>query len=218
MPTGLSVSVPCALHPVPRGSHETPLLPESAAALAAAPTLSPSLNSAAAQRRCPSSPPRPTASPNDFIWGTATAAYQVEGAVHEDGRGPSIWDTFSHTPGKTFQNQTADVADDFYHRYPQDIELMQRLGTQRLPLLHRVAAHFPAGHRHAQPQRHRLLQAPRRRPARRQHRALLHPLSLGSPPGSRGQRRLDRVAPPPRPSRTTSTTPSASSPTASATG
>ena len=102
---------------------------QSAAALAAAPALQSLLNSAAAQN-LPTLSAAPNRFPNDFIWGTATAAYQVEGAVHEDGRGPSVWDTFSHTPGKTFQGQTGDVADDFYHRYPQDIELMQRLGTK----------------------------------------------------------------------------------------
>ncbi len=102
---------------------------KSAAALAAAPaltTLSKPLN-AQAQSIITATP---HAFPQNFIWGTATASYQVEGAVHEDGRGPSIWDTFSHTPGKTFQNQTADVADDFYHRYKQDIALMQRLGVK----------------------------------------------------------------------------------------
>ena len=53
--------------------------------------------------------------PPNFIWGTATASYQVEGAVNEDGRGPSIWDTFSHTPGKVNSNSNGDVANDHYH-------------------------------------------------------------------------------------------------------
>jgi beta-glucosidase len=53
--------------------------------------------------------------PEIFLWGSATASYQVEGAVHEDGRGMTIWDTFSHTPGKTHNGDTGDVADDFYH-------------------------------------------------------------------------------------------------------
>jgi beta-glucosidase len=66
--------------------------------------------------------------PKGFLWGSATASYQVEGAVHEDGRGKSIWDTFSHTPGKTFNGETGDVADDSYHRYPEDIALMKSLG------------------------------------------------------------------------------------------
>lgn len=68
--------------------------------------------------------------PHGFLWGSATAAYQVEGAVHEDGRGPSIWDVFSHTPGKTYHGATGDVADDHYHRYREDILLMKNLGLK----------------------------------------------------------------------------------------
>jgi beta-glucosidase len=68
--------------------------------------------------------------PEGFLWGTATASYQVEGAVHEDGRGPSIWDTFSHTPGKVVQNATGDVANDHYHRYKGDVQLMKALGVK----------------------------------------------------------------------------------------
>jgi len=67
--------------------------------------------------------------PANFIWGTATSAYQIEGAVSEDGRGPSIWDTFSHTPGKTKGGDHGDVACDHYHRYPEDIALMKELGV-----------------------------------------------------------------------------------------
>jgi beta-glucosidase len=67
--------------------------------------------------------------PKGFLWGCATASYQVEGAVNEDGRGPSIWDTFSHTPGKTFQGDTGDVADDSYHRYKEDVALLKGLGV-----------------------------------------------------------------------------------------
>jgi len=68
--------------------------------------------------------------PDRFLWGTATASYQVEGAATEDGRGPSIWDTFSHTPGKVVNNATGDVADDHYHRYKQDVQLMKALGVK----------------------------------------------------------------------------------------
>lgn len=71
-----------------------------------------------------------TTFPDDFLWGTATAAYQIEGAVNEDGRTPSIWDTFSHTPGKTFNGDTGDIACDHYHRWESDIKLMQELGLQ----------------------------------------------------------------------------------------
>jgi beta-glucosidase len=68
--------------------------------------------------------------PAGFLWGSATASYQVEGAVKEDGRGPSIWDTFSHIPGKTHEGDTGDVADDYYHRYKEDIGLMKDLGLK----------------------------------------------------------------------------------------
>jgi beta-glucosidase len=68
--------------------------------------------------------------PKGFLWGSATASYQVEGAVKEDGRGPSIWDTFSHIPGKTNNGDTGDVADDHYHRYKEDIALMKALGLK----------------------------------------------------------------------------------------
>ena len=67
--------------------------------------------------------------PDGFAWGTATASYQIEGAVDEDGRSPSIWDTFSHTPGKVQDGDTGDVADDHYHRYEEDVELMADLGV-----------------------------------------------------------------------------------------
>jgi beta-glucosidase len=67
--------------------------------------------------------------PDGFLWGAATAAYQIEGAPDADGKGPSIWDTFSHTPGKTFHGDTGDVACDSYHRYPDDIEMLKRLGV-----------------------------------------------------------------------------------------
>lgn len=66
--------------------------------------------------------------PKDFVWGAATAAYQIEGAVDEDGRGPSIWDTFSHTPGKTHGGETGDVAADHYHHWQEDVALMAALG------------------------------------------------------------------------------------------
>ncbi len=68
--------------------------------------------------------------PDDFVWGVATAAYQIEGAVDEDGRAPSIWDTFSHTPGTTTNGDTGDVACDHYHRWQEDIRLMRNLGIQ----------------------------------------------------------------------------------------
>ncbi|WP_422734655.1 GH1 family beta-glucosidase [Micromonospora sp. WMMD558] len=68
--------------------------------------------------------------PEGFRWGAATAAYQIEGAVRDDGRGPSIWDTFSRTPGKVHQGHTGDVACDHYHRYADDVALMAELGLR----------------------------------------------------------------------------------------
>jgi beta-glucosidase len=66
--------------------------------------------------------------PPGFVWGTATASYQIEGAVAEDGRTPSIWDTFSRQPGKVLGGDTGDVADDHYHRYADDVAIMRELG------------------------------------------------------------------------------------------
>lgn len=68
--------------------------------------------------------------PDGFLWGAGTAAYQIEGAATADGRGPSIWDTFSHTPGKTVRGDTGDVAADHYHRLADDLDLMVALGLR----------------------------------------------------------------------------------------
>ncbi|WP_263118472.1 family 1 glycosylhydrolase [Cellulomonas sp. RIT-PI-Y] len=68
--------------------------------------------------------------PADFVWGSATAAYQIEGAATEGGRGPSIWDTFAAVPGAVLNGDTGLVADDHYHRVPEDIALMQQIGLE----------------------------------------------------------------------------------------
>ena len=67
--------------------------------------------------------------PKDFIWGTATSAYQIEGAWQEEGKGPSIWDVFSHIPGKIINNDTGDIACDHYHKLEEDIQLLKNLGV-----------------------------------------------------------------------------------------
>jgi beta-glucosidase len=67
--------------------------------------------------------------PAGFVWGVATSAYQIEGAVTEDGRAPSIWDTFSHTPGMVANDENGDLACDHYHRWPEDIAIMRELGV-----------------------------------------------------------------------------------------
>ncbi|GAA1931643.1 GH1 family beta-glucosidase [Streptomyces sodiiphilus] len=71
---------------------------------------------------------KPRVFPSDFVWGSATAAYQIEGGAREGGRTPSIWDTFSHTPGKVLAGDTGDVACDHYNRWQDDIDLMSELG------------------------------------------------------------------------------------------
>jgi len=68
--------------------------------------------------------------PSEFVWGTATSSYQIEGAVADDGRGPTIWDTFSHQPGNTLDNATGDVACDHYHRMKEDVELLKGLSVK----------------------------------------------------------------------------------------
>ncbi|WP_153446797.1 glycoside hydrolase family 1 protein [Vibrio algicola] len=65
---------------------------------------------------------------NNFLWGSASAAYQIEGGASLDGKGPSIWDTYSRIPGNTFKNTTGEVAIDFYHQFEQDIDLMKEMG------------------------------------------------------------------------------------------
>jgi beta-glucosidase len=67
--------------------------------------------------------------PKDFVWGVSSAAYQIEGAWNEDGKGPSIWDTFSHTPGRVANGDTGDVACDHYHRSAEDVDLLAGLGV-----------------------------------------------------------------------------------------
>lgn len=65
-----------------------------------------------------------------FLWGSASAAYQVEGAYDEDGKGPSIWDEFSEIPGKTYKNTNGKIAVDFYHRFKEDVALMKEMGLK----------------------------------------------------------------------------------------
>src|SRR5216117_3730033 len=83
--------------------------------------------------------------PKDFRWGCATAAYQVEGAVREEGRGPTNWDVFSHTPGKVFGNQNGDVATDSYHRYAEDTQLLKNLGVSTYRMSIAWSRIFPDG-------------------------------------------------------------------------
>src|SRR6186713_2874365 len=85
------------------------------------------------------SPGPPPRFPSGFVWGAATAAYQVEGAVSEDGRGESIWDRFAATPGKIRNGDSGRVACDSYHRYRDDVRLMHELGLDA----HRFSIAWP---------------------------------------------------------------------------
>ena len=94
--------------------------------------------------------------PDDFILGTATASYQVEGAGKEDGRTSCIWDDFAKVPGAVYNAQDGSVAADQYHRYKEDISLMSSLGFKYYRF-----SQGPAKRRHSrQFQRHRVLQKP----------------------------------------------------------
>lgn len=83
--------------------------------------------------------------PQDFLWGAATASYQIEGAWDEDGKGENIWDRFSHTPGKVENGDNGDVACDHYHRWREDIELMKELGLKAYRFSISWARILPAG-------------------------------------------------------------------------
>lgn len=83
--------------------------------------------------------------PPEFLWGAATSSYQIEGAANTDGRGASIWDTFSKTPGRVAHGHTGDIANDHYHRYPQDIALMKELGLQSYRFSFAWSRLFPKG-------------------------------------------------------------------------
>ena len=83
--------------------------------------------------------------PADFQWGCATAAYQIEGAVKEDGRGETVWDVYAHTPGKTTDGGTGDVACDSYHRYQEDIALLKALDVKAYRFSVAWSRIFPSG-------------------------------------------------------------------------
>lgn len=89
--------------------------------------------------------PKPLSFPPNFLWGCATSAYQIEGAVSADGRGRSVWDVFSHMPGKTHHGATGDVADDSYHLYKEDVKLLKDLGAKAYRFSVSWSRIFPEG-------------------------------------------------------------------------
>ena len=128
-----------------------------------------------------------------FLWGAATAAYQIEGAVAEGGRSPSIWDTFSHTPGRVRDGDTGDVATDHYHRWREDVGTDRRARPGRLPVLGVLAAGAAGREGTAQPRGRGVLRPPGRRAPGAGCRAGAHPLPLGPAAGARGRRWLARA-------------------------
>ena len=84
--------------------------------------------------------------PNDFIWGAATASYQIEGAWDEDGKGESIWDRFSHQPYRIFNSDTGDIACDHYHQMPQDVAFDEKAWACLLSIFNQLAANSTGGY------------------------------------------------------------------------
>ena len=128
--------------------------------------------------------------PAGFLWGAATAAYQIEGAVREDGRGRSVWDDFSHTEGKVANGHTGDVACDHYHRVDADVAMMAELGLQAYRFSIAWSRVLPDGRGKPNADGIAWYYAPRRPAARTRHRAVPHALPLGPPVGARGDRRI----------------------------
>jgi len=145
---------------------------------------------AANNRQKPAADPHaPARFPKDFAWGTATSSYQIEGAVNEDGRGRSIWDTFAHTPGKIEDGSTGDRANEHYHRYKEDVRLIRDLGVKHYRFSIAWAADISRRHRRTEIPRARLLQPPDRRTPGQRDRALCHAVPLGPAAGVAGPRR-----------------------------
>ena len=128
--------------------------------------------------------------PKDFVWGAATAAYQIEGAAAEDGKGPSIWDMFCKKPGAIWKDHTGDVACDHYHRYKEDVALMKTLGLKSYRFSVVVAARAAGRASARSTPRGSTSTTACRRAARRGHHADGDALPLGLAAGALPARRL----------------------------
>ncbi len=128
--------------------------------------------------------------PEGFTWGAATAAYQIEGAADADGKGPSVWDTFSHTPGKVHGGDTGDIACDSYHRYREDVALIASLGLSSYRFSISWPRVQPGGRGAGQPAGPGLLPRAARRTRRARHSGHRHALPLGPAAGTPGRGRL----------------------------
>ena len=132
---------------------------------------------------------RPRRFPKGFVWGTATSSYQIEGAVNEDGRGRSIWDTFAHTPGKIEDDINGDRANEHYHRYKEDVRLIRDLGVKAYRFSIAWPRVFPEGTGAPNPKGldfyNRLIDEL----LGKRHRALRDAVSLGPAAGAAGPRR-----------------------------
>ena len=121
--------------------------------------------------------------PTGFLWGAATAAYQIEGAAHDGGRGESVWDVFSHTEGKVANGHTGDVACDHYHRLDDDVTMMVDLGLQSYRFSISWSRVMPDGRGNVNQRGHRLLPTARRPAPRTRHRPVPDAVPLGPPAG-----------------------------------
>ena len=125
-----------------------------------------------------------------LAFGAATAAYQIEGATTEDGRGPSVWDTFSAVPGATRDGKDGSVACDSYHRYEEDLDLVAGMNAGWYRFSIAWPRIIPEGTGRVETARPRLLRPAGRRGPGPRRRADRHVLPLGPPAGPRGPRRL----------------------------
>src|SRR5262252_6705192 len=105
------------------------LIKLAATAAFSSPAISVVAGATSASEQTSSEPSNTRTFPKGFCWGVGTSSYQIEGAWNEDGKGLSIWDTYAHTPGKIKNDDTGDVANDHYHRYKEDVALLQSIGA-----------------------------------------------------------------------------------------